>query len=60
MALYSKKDEEVFAAFHQADYHMAMQNYPQVMKDIDRLGTDTLPITQQALEISMMLGIAHE
>ena len=54
------KDEEVLAAFHQADYHMAMQNYPQVIKDIDRLGTDTLPITQQALEISMMLGIAHE
>lgn len=54
------KNEEMLAAYHQADYHMAMQNYEQVIKDIDRLGTETLPITHQSLEISMMLGIAHE
>ena len=52
--------DKVLTAYYQADYHMAIGDYEHVLKDIERIGTDTLPLTEQALQINMMMGIAYE
>lgn len=52
--------EKVDATFSQANYHMTQKEYGKVLEDIDRLETDSLPLTEHALELSMMMGISYE